>query len=115
MVSNAGSWMETVAVGALIKSTTGRNSLVALAAVAAFLPIGLLSPLGGALADRVNRRRFLIILNCFEATVAATLAVLAARDQASAGVLRRPPAARRPVAAPRPGASRRAPGRGVPG
>ncbi len=87
MVSNAGSWMETVAVGSLIKSTTGRDALVALAAVAAFLPIGLLSPLGGALADRVNRRRFLIVLNCFEAAVAACLAVLAARGQATAGVV----------------------------
>lgn len=48
MVSNAGSWMETVAVGALIKSTTGRDTLVAVAAVAAFLPLGLLSPVGGA-------------------------------------------------------------------
>ncbi len=87
MVSNAGSWMETVAVGALIKSTTGRDALVALAAVAAFLPIGVLSPLGGALADRVDRRRFLIVLNCFEAAVALGLAVLAARGQATVGVV----------------------------
>lgn len=83
MVSNAGSWMETVAVGALIKSTTGRDTLVAVAAVAAFLPLGLLSPVGGALSDRVDRRRFLIILNCFEAAVATCLAVLAVRDAAT--------------------------------
>ena len=75
--------METVAVGALIKATTGRDALVAAAAVAAFLPIGLLSPVGGALADRVDRRRFLIILNCFEAAVATCLAVLALRGQAT--------------------------------
>ena len=83
MVSNAGSWMETVAVGALIKSTTGRDAIVALAAVAAFLPLGLLSPVGGALADRVDRRRLLIVLNCFEAAVATILAVLAATGRAS--------------------------------
>lgn len=87
MVSNAGSWMETVAVGALIKATTGRDVLVAVAAVAAFLPIGLLSPFGGALADRLDRRRFIIILNCFEAAVAACLAVLAYRGQATPGVV----------------------------
>lgn len=87
MVSNAGSWMETVAVGALIKSTTGRDSLVALAVAAAFLPIGLLSPVGGALADRVDRRRLLIILNCFEAAVATALAVLAAQGRASPRVV----------------------------
>lgn len=83
MVSNAGSWMETVAVGSLIKATTGRDALVALAAVAAFLPLGVLSPVGGALADRVNRRHLLIVLNCFEAAVATALAILAARGQAS--------------------------------
>ncbi len=87
IVSNAGSWMETVAVGALIKATTGRDALVAVAAVAAFLPIGLLSPFGGALADRLDRRRFIIILNCFEAAVAACLAVLAYRGQATPGVV----------------------------
>lgn len=87
MVSNAGSWMETVAVGALIKATTGRDALVALAAVAAFLPIGLLSPVGGALADRLDRRRFLITLNCFEAAVATALAVLALRDLATPAVV----------------------------
>ncbi len=87
MVSNAGSWMETVAVGALIKATTGRDAFVALAAVAAFLPIGLLSPVGGALADRLDRRRFLITLNCFEAAVATALAVLALRDLATPAVV----------------------------
>jgi MFS family permease len=87
LVSNAGSWMETVAVGALIKSTTGRDAFVALAAVAAFLPIGVLSPVGGALADRVNRRRLLIVLNCFEAGVATILAVLAATGRASVGAV----------------------------
>ncbi len=87
LVSNAGSWMETVAVGVLIKSTTGRDALVAAAAVAAFLPIGLLSPVGGALADRVDRRRFLITLNCFEAAVATCLAVLALRGQATPGLV----------------------------
>lgn len=87
LISNTGSWMETVAVGALIKSTTGRDALVAAAAVAAFLPIGLLSPVGGALADRVDRRRFLITLNCFEAAVAAALAVLALQGRATPGLV----------------------------
>jgi len=87
LVSNSGSWMETVAVGALLKSTTGRDALVAAAAVAAFLPIGVLSPVGGALADRVDRRRFLITLNCFEAVVAASLAVLALQGRATPGLV----------------------------
>ncbi|MBO0831714.1 MAG: MFS transporter, partial [Actinobacteria bacterium] len=56
LVSNVGSWMQTVAVGALVVSRTGQASWAVLVAAGAFLPIGLLSPLGGALADRLPRR-----------------------------------------------------------
>ena len=47
-------------------------------AAAAFIPIGVLSPLGGALADRLDRRRWLIVTTLAEAVFAALLAVLAA-------------------------------------
>jgi MFS family permease len=87
MVSNTGGWMETVAVGTLIKSSTGKDSLVAVAAVASFLPIGVLSPIGGALADRFERRRFIVSLNLFEAMVAAALAVAASRGAATVPVV----------------------------
>ena len=43
--------------------------------------------MGGALADRVDRRRFLITLNCFEAAVAAALAVLALQGRATPGLV----------------------------
>jgi MFS family permease len=87
MVSNTGSWMETVAVGTLIKSSTGKDTLVAVAAVASFLPVGVLSPVGGALADRVDRKTFIIATNCFEALVAAALAVAAARGDVTVPLL----------------------------
>jgi MFS family permease len=87
MVSNAGSWMETVAVGSLIKASTGKDVLVAVAAVASFLPIGVLSPVGGALADRLDRKRFIIATNCFEACVAAALAFAALRGHATVPVV----------------------------
>src|SRR3954454_2983673 len=73
VVSNIGTWMETVAVGALLVSETGRTAWVGLVAAAAFLPIGVLSPVGGALADRLERRRFIILANAFEAALATTL------------------------------------------
>jgi MFS family permease len=76
-VSNIGTWMETVAVGALIYKETGQASWTSLVAAAAFLPIGLLGPLGGALADRVDRRAFLMAANGFEALVAAVIAAMA--------------------------------------
>jgi MFS family permease len=85
MVSNAGSWMQTVAVGAFVTARTGRASWAGLAAAAAFLPIGLLAPVGGALADRLNRRTFILVVSVFEAGTATLLAWMAATDRARPG------------------------------
>src|ERR1700732_4926548 len=55
-ISTVGSWMQTVAVGALVVSDTGKATGAVLVAAGAFLPTGLLSPAGGAPADRLPRR-----------------------------------------------------------
>jgi MFS family permease len=78
LVSNVGSWMQTVAVGALVISRTGQASWAVLIAAGAFLPIGLLSPVGGALADRVRRKPVIAIGNLAEAAVAGAIAFLVA-------------------------------------
>ena len=83
LVSNIGSWMQTVAVGVLVTEATGRAGWTGLVAAAAFLPIGLLSPVGGALADRVHRRPLLVLTTLGETTFAALLAVLAATGHAT--------------------------------
>jgi MFS family permease len=85
-ISNIGSWMQTVAVGALIISNTGSATWAVLVAAGAFLPIGVLSPIGGALADRLPRRPVLVIGNLAAAASAVLLAVLVAagRDQPGA-------------------------------
>lgn len=86
-VSNVGTWMQTVAVGALVTEQTGQARWTALVAVAAFLPVGVLAPVGGALADRLDRRRAMIAGNLAEAVLATLLAVLAAQGNASPGVV----------------------------
>lgn len=78
LVSNVGSWMQTVALGVLVFSRTGQPGWTGLVAAAAFVPIGLLAPIGGALADRLDRRRWLIVTTLGEMAFAAVLAVLAA-------------------------------------
>jgi MFS family permease len=78
LVSNIGSWVQTVAVGVLVTDLTGQARWTGLVAAAAFLPVGLLSPVGGALADRVDRRRLLLITTLGETGFAAILAVLSA-------------------------------------
>ena len=77
LVSNLGSWMQTVALGVLVFERTDAPGWAALVAAAGFVPIGLLAPVGGALADRLDRRRWLICTTLAETLFAVILAVLA--------------------------------------
>jgi MFS family permease len=86
-VSCIGSWMQTVAVGALIISNTGSATWAVLVAAGAFLPIGVLSPIGGALADRLPRRPVLALGNLAAAGTAILLAILVAAGHDSPGAL----------------------------
>ena len=87
LVSNVGSWMQTVALGVLVYSRTGQPGWTGLVAAAGFVPIGLLAPIGGALADRLDRRRWLIVTTLAETAFAVVLAVLAATRHDPPGVL----------------------------
>lgn len=75
LLSNTGTWMESVGLSYYVAHTTGMASWTALVAAAGFLPNGVLGPIGSAMADRWNRRRVLVIGNFLAAVVAAILAV----------------------------------------
>ncbi len=87
LLSNIGSWVQTVAVGILVTVRTGQPGWTGLVAAAAFLPIGLLSPVGGVLADRFDRRRWLLLTTLGETAFAVTLAVLTAIGNPSPGAI----------------------------
>ena len=78
LVSNVGSWMQAVAVGALVTEATGKSTWTGIVAAAAFIPIGIFAPVGGALADRVDRRRYFIGTTIGETFFAALLALAVA-------------------------------------
>ncbi len=82
LLSNIGSWMQTVAVGILVTARTGQPGWTGLVAAAGFLPIGLLSPVGGVLADRLDRRSWLFVTTLGETVFAVALAVLAGTGKA---------------------------------
>jgi MFS family permease len=84
LVSNIGSWLQTIAVGILVTELTGQARWTGLVAAAAFVPIGVLSPVGGAIADRVDRRRLLVGTTVGETVAAVLLAVLVGTGNASA-------------------------------
>ncbi|MEA2702384.1 MAG: hypothetical protein QOD63_329 [Actinomycetota bacterium] len=83
LVSNIGTWVQTVAVGALVTEMTGQARWTGLVAAASFLPLGLLSPVGGVLADRMDRRRVLRLTTIGETMFATLLAVLTATGHAT--------------------------------
>lgn len=87
LVSNIGTWMETVAVGDLVTARTGQAGWTTLVAAAAFLPMGLMGPIGGAIADRVDRRRFLLVTTLLHMGCAAALTLLSVTGQASPGAV----------------------------
>lgn len=83
LVSNIGSWLQTVAVGVLVTELTHQARWTGLVAAAAFVPFGVLSPVGGAIADRVDRKRLLVATTVGETAFAALLAVLVGTGNAT--------------------------------
>jgi MFS family permease len=82
-VSNIGTWMETVAVGVYVTQTTGKAGWTGTVAALAYAPSVLLGPIGGALADHFDRRRYLATIALLETSLAAWLAALAATHHLS--------------------------------
>jgi MFS family permease len=74
LFSNIGTWMETVALGYYVADTTGKASWSAVVAAAGFVPGAIVGPIGSAMADRLRRRRVLIVTNAIAAVIAAVLA-----------------------------------------
>ncbi|HEX3841651.1 MAG TPA: MFS transporter [Acidimicrobiales bacterium] len=88
LVSNVGTWMQTVALGVLVYARSGHQAgWTGLVAAAAFLPMGLLAPVGGALADRFDRRRWLLLTTLGEMAVATLLTVLVATGHDQPGLV----------------------------
>ncbi len=75
LVSNIGTWMETVALGYYVADTTGKASWSAVVSAAGFIPGAIVGPIGSAMADRLRRRRVLIVTNAIAAVFAVVLAV----------------------------------------
>ena len=75
--------METVAIGVYVTQATGQAAWTGTVAALTYVPTVLLGPFGGALADRFDRRRFLIGVTLFQMLLAAILTVLAATDRLS--------------------------------
>src|SRR3954466_12040066 len=76
LISLVGTWMQSVAQSWLIYRMTGSAALLGLIGFAGQIPIFVLAPLGGLLADRLNRHRVLIATQTIMMVLAFALAAL---------------------------------------
>src|SRR3954468_10501106 len=81
--SNIGTWMQNVLLGAYALKLTGDPGYVGLLVFAQLGPLLFLGPLGGVLADVVDRRRLLIWMQLEQLVFSVVLAGLAASKHPS--------------------------------
>ena len=77
-VSTCGDWLYNVALLALVYERTGSATWVSLTTAARILPMVVLGPLGGVLADRYDRRVLMIAADLVRATLMIALGLVAA-------------------------------------
>ena len=80
LISLIGTWMQMIAQSWLIYRLTGSSVLLGLAGFMAQIPVFLLAPLGGVVADRFDRRRILICAQSLMMLLALVLAWLTFTD-----------------------------------
>jgi len=78
--SNTGTWMQNVVLPAYLYARTGRASVVGLVVFAQLGPLLLLALPAGVIADRVDRRSWLIAMNAVQMVCAAVLFPLVAAE-----------------------------------
>ena len=76
IISLCGSWMQTVAESWLVYRLTGSAVLLGLVGFSSQIPVLLISPFGGAIADRFNRRKILMLTQSSAMILAFVYAIL---------------------------------------
>jgi MFS family permease len=76
VISNVGSWLQSAAAGWLMTDLTANPRIVALVQVASYLPMFLFVLPAGALADVLDRRRLLLVMEVVGTALAAGFALL---------------------------------------
>jgi MFS family permease len=87
VVSASGSFLQQTAIGWLVLEITGSASELGLVIAAGGIPYLLFGPWGGAIADRVDLRKLLIVTQALYGLLAALLWILALSGHVSVGLL----------------------------
>lgn len=76
LLSLIGTWMQTVAEAWLVYKLTGSTVLLGLISFSGQIPVFFLAPIGGAIADKYDRRKILIFTQSTAMILAGTFAFL---------------------------------------
>ena len=87
VVSNIGTITEAVALGYYVQLRTGRATWNGIVAALGFLPTAVMAPIGGALADRIDRRRLLQASTTGATILAALMTFVVASNRGAPGTI----------------------------
>jgi MFS family permease len=73
LVSNTGTWVQNITVPFVVYQITGQAFWVGFTSFLQFLPIVIMGPVGGALADRYHRRSVILVTQTIQAGLALAL------------------------------------------
>lgn len=86
-VSLVGTWMQRTTTGWLAWELTGQSFWVGVVVLADLVPALLVGPFGGVLADRLDRRRIMLVTQAGLCLMALTMALMAGLGQLGLGML----------------------------
>lgn len=87
LISFTGTWMQSVAQSWLVYRLTESEWLLGLVGFAGQVPIFLLAPFGGVMADRYSRHRLLLVTQVFSLLQAFALAILTLTHHINVGAV----------------------------
>jgi MFS family permease len=82
LVSVPGTWLQTIAQAWLVLTLTSSGAALGITVALQTLPVLLIGPWGGSLADAVDKRRLLVVTQAAQAGLALVLGVLATAGEA---------------------------------
>ena len=75
-ISLVGTWMQTIAQGWLVYTLTGSGTQLGLVVALQMVPVLILAPYAGVVADRMDKRRMIIAVQAVMAVLALILGIL---------------------------------------
>lgn len=76
IISTSGTWMQTVAQAWLVLKLTDSGLALGLVTATQFVPMLVLGPFGGVVADRVDKRKLLLVTQALAGVLALALGIL---------------------------------------